>query len=322
MGVERPFAHGVTLDRDKFGSVLLQGPVLSTHSCSGDTYAERWRTVSEVPQITGCSARREGLTLSWRASGAPQKPMRPGNCVTRWGDDMAMRLLPPGPSFRAPLVRPAYRLLKGSYSTVAGLLDAVPVLDAARRSGNDTTRGRMSRTEVDVLRAAIIMTSAGVDATMRRLVSDAAGAMIRVPGTAANITFSVYIKKTLSSGSVPESLKDAIVSSDPTSSILAFYLAERTRSSYQGSGDLRVRVKRVLGVSDQDVADTRLSSLDLFFQARNAIAHDLDYISTSTHSIKRAHRTVDVTADMCSQVFEVAAELITGTGIALVKAGC
>lgn len=257
-----------------------------------------------------------------RAQRDSQKPPETRHSPTRWCDDVPVRPLPPGPSFRAPLVRPAYRLLKGSYLTVDGLLNAVPILDTARRSSNETARGRMSTTEVDILRGAIIMTSAGIDASMRRLVLDTARALIRMPGTPANGAFSRYMKQVLSGGSVPDPLKDAVVSADPTNDILDFYLNERTRGSYQGSNDLRVRVKRVLGIENRDVDDSRLSSLDPFFRARNAIAHDMDYISTSTHSIRRTHRTVDITADTCSQVFEVATELIMGAGIAMLKAGC
>lgn len=235
--------------------------------------------------------------------------------------DPAMKDLPAAPRYRAPQVRPAYRLLKGGHASVSGLMNAVPVLDDARRSGNATTKGRMSTVEVDVLRAAIVLTSASLDAAMKRLVNDMGRALISVPGTSARGTYERYLKQELAKPSVRDDVKDAIVRTDPGEALLEIYLADRTKASFQGSGDLRIRVKSALGIANADVADSRLSLLDDFFIARNAISHDMDYLSGSSHSVKRIHRAPQPTETMCTLAFEVGVELIHGAGIAAKYAG-
>ena len=110
----------------------------------------------------------------------PLLPLRKRLSVSR-----TLAKLPPAPRVQAPPIRPAYRVLGRAHASVLGLLGAVQVLDDARRSSNTTAKGRMSKVEVDVVRSAIVFTSAGLDATMKRLVNDVGRALVPRPGTGA-----------------------------------------------------------------------------------------------------------------------------------------
>ncbi len=179
----------------------------------------------------------------------------------------------------------------------------------------------MSQDEVDVLRAAIIMTSSGLDAGLKRLVNDVGRHLIGKPATGARAAYQEYLKRELSKPSTSTGMRNAITDMDPTRKLLDLHLADRTRASLQGSGELRVRVREVLGIPAAYVPDERLASLDDFFVARNRIAHDMDYTSASAHSVKRHHRNPETAAAMCSNAFDVAVALISGAAMVLKRVG-
>lgn len=229
--------------------------------------------------------------------------------------------LPSGPTGRAPLVRPAYRILSRSHASVSGLFQAVDILDATRRDANEATNGRTSKVELDVLRSAIVFTSAGLDATMKRLVNDVGRRLVTVPGTGARRVYEEYVKRELLKPKVSDSFKDSILDPDPGARLVAHYLADRTKASFQGSGDLEKRVRRALGIAGSQVREDELKRLDDFFLARNKISHDMDLKNPNTESVAREHRTPGQVADQCNEVFDVAVKLIHGAALACKSAG-
>jgi hypothetical protein len=229
--------------------------------------------------------------------------------------------MPGGPSGRVPQVRAAYRILGRAHASVAGLFAAVEILDEARRSANPPTKGRMSKVEVDVLRSAIVLTSAGLDASMKRLVNDVARALATKPGTGARMQYEEFLKEQLSRPEVTASFRDAVLSMDASDRLLKTYLAEKTRASFQGSSDLASRVRQALGIPKSEVPDQDLSALDDFFLARNKIAHEMDLKQSDTDSIARVHRRPDVVARQCTEVFKVGGALIRGAAFACKKGG-
>lgn len=112
--------------------------------------------------------------------------------------------------------------------------------------------------------------------------------------------------------SVVKDFRDAVVADEPGENLLAFYLAERTKSSYQGSKDLLARVKRVLGISNAAVDDHDVMQLDPFFWARNQIVHDMDLKDITTKSIARVHRDPETVARRCNVASDAAVLLIRG----------
>lgn len=217
---------------------------------------------------------------------------------------------PAGPNGHAPHVRAAHRILGRAHASVAGLFGAVDVLDESRRTANSTTKGRMSKVELDVLRSAIVLTSAGLDAAMKRLVNDVGGTLAALPDTAARRQFEEWLKAEMAKPNITEPFRQAVLSKDVAERLLSAYLAERTKASFQGSGDLKKRVRQTLGIPSTAVTDSALESLDDFFVARNRISHAMDLIDPSSDSIARHPRNPTEVARQCSEVFDVAGALI------------
>lgn len=226
-----------------------------------------------------------------------------------------------GPSGRAPEVRAAYRILERAHHSVTGLFEAVDELDVMRRQGNNSMKGRKSKVEIDVVRSAIVLTSAGLDASMKRLVNDVGRVLAMRTGTGARGEFEEHLKREMSKPNITTSFRQAILDMSVAERLLAHYLAERTKSSFQGSSDLRVRVRQTLGISKSEVPDTDLDSLDQFFQARNKVSHDMDLKDPSSDSIAREHRDPGTAAVQCAEVFRVAVSLINGAAKACAKKG-
>ncbi|GAA1795918.1 hypothetical protein GCM10009713_02340 [Brevibacterium celere] len=229
--------------------------------------------------------------------------------------------VPTAPSGQAPHVRPAYRILGRAHASVNGLFSAVEVLDANRRESNPSTKGRMSKVEVKVVRSAIVLTSAGLDAAMKRLVNDVGRVLASTPGTGARRQFEEYLKTELAKPKAEEPFRQAILSADVSTELMSAYLAARTKASFQGSGDLKVRVRQALGIPKSEVPDADLVALDEFFTARNKISHDMDLKEPGTDSVAREHRKPDVVAAQCKAVFEVGGTLIRAAAVAYRKAG-
>ncbi|MWB99070.1 hypothetical protein [Agromyces seonyuensis] len=215
------------------------------------------------------------------------------------------------PKDRVPEIRNAYRFLTGTHASVNGLFDAVQTLSTARRAANATNVGRMKSDEMDVLRSAIVLTSSGLDASMKRLVLDAGKFLINVPGSSARKHFEQGIKEMLAAKTIDQPLKDAIVSVNPAESILRYYLSTKTKASMQGSGDLKSRVRAVLGIPATRITDGQLDGLDNFFLARNRIAHSMDYVNlTESKSRARRNRSSDEVATLCNTAFKVATDFM------------
>lgn len=220
-----------------------------------------------------------------------------------------------------PWVRQAYKILERAHVSVEALFSAADALDSARRQANGSPKGRKSVSEVDILRSAIVLTSAGLDASMKRLVGDVGRELILKKGTVARHNYEEYLKNEMAKPSASASFRQAVLADNPREKLLSFYLAERTKASFQGSSDLIGRVKKVLGISNDEVPDSVLKQLDPFFKARNKIVHDMDLNDTKTKSVARVHRDSDTVAAQCNTVFGAAVLLIRGAAKACWEAG-
>src|SRR3954447_23854049 len=63
----------------------------------------------------------------------------------------------------------AQRFLEGAHDSVESLFQSIDSLRTARGAGG---RGRLTSSEEDLLRAALVFTGAGMDATLKRLIGD------------------------------------------------------------------------------------------------------------------------------------------------------
>ncbi|WP_102192769.1 hypothetical protein [Microbacterium aurantiacum] len=217
-----------------------------------------------------------------------------------------------GPKEKVPEVRNAYRFLRGAHNSVQGIVNASQALAEQRRSANSTTTGRPASEEVDLLRSALVMASSGIDASMQRIIWDAGRYLIPKSGTAARAQYEAHLKQALSGkNNVDDGLRNAIIGAEPRDGLLEYYLAMKTRASFQGSGDLKKRVRGTLGVPHASIPDSSLESLDSFFTARNKIAHAMDYQRPDEPGrTKRTHRSVDEVTAMCNNALAVSADLL------------
>lgn len=140
--------------------------------------------------------------------------------------------VPKGPSGHPPQVSAAHRVLGRAYSSVKGLFDAVTELDLARRATNSSAKRRMSRVEIDILRSAIVLKSAGLDAAMTRLVKDIGTVLASTPGCGARRQVEEYLKHEPSRPNITEPFRVAVLALDIEAALLANYLADRTRRSF------------------------------------------------------------------------------------------
>lgn len=226
--------------------------------------------------------------------------------------------LPPAPGGKAPQVRQAWKYLEAAHGSTSALLESLAIVRKQKRDSTGETRGRYSNDEIELLRAALVFTSSGIDASLQRLCRDALPALIRRPNSGARARFQEFLKQELSAPKPSEPFRDAVLATDPEAELIQFYVNARTKASYQGSGELRSRVRDALGIGRISVPDHDLAALDPFFEARNAIVHGMDYVDPeSSLGRKRHHRTRDLTVGECDLVFALTARFIAETAKSL-----
>lgn len=228
----------------------------------------------------------------------------------------ALEELRKAPSGRCPQVRPARKYLEATHESVTGLLDAFELVRQSAAAAKQSTKGRLSRDQLDLLRAALVFTSSGLDACCHRLVRDAAPELI-ARGGVAQAKFHEFVKQELHEPRPPDGLFEAMICEDPRSALLDRYLTAKTRASFQGSGDLKTRVRDLLGITNKQIPVARFHALDAFFTARNQIVHRLDYEDPHGVSIKRHHRAPTDVLGQCNLALTVVADLIEETAQAL-----
>ncbi|WP_141715939.1 hypothetical protein [Streptomyces sp. OspMP-M43] len=212
---------------------------------------------------------------------------------------------------RGQMITPAWQYLKAAHSSVQGIFDGLSVVRRTRAEARDEFRGRLGTDEQNLLRAALVFTSSGLDACCKRLVRDTASALIEGNADAAR-KFDEYLAHELAVGP-SDPVATAIRSKTPRDELIKLYVAARTKASMQGSEDLRKRVRDTLGIPNAKVSKQRLALLDPFFTARNDIVHDMDYEDPSGTGAKRHTRVMESVRGQCDEVFAVASELIAST---------
>jgi hypothetical protein len=222
---------------------------------------------------------------------------------------------PRAPYGYALVVNSPWRLLEGAHGSVSALLDTFDVIHEQRSMARGETRGRLSHDETDILRAAIVFTSSALDATMRRLLSEALPPLLAISDGGARKKYEEFLRSEVASQAKASSeIVEAILSRDPAANLITAYIAAKTASSFQGSGDIKRRVRDLLGVGARKLPDARIEALDPFFEARNAIAHDMDYENVREPSRTTRHnRSKRLTVDECGRVFELCAQVISAT---------
>lgn len=71
-----------------------------------------------------------------------------------------------------PGTETAQRFLASAYGSVEAVLQTLKTVRELRRAQTGDIRGRLTSAEEDLLRAAIVFTGAGLDATLKQLIRD------------------------------------------------------------------------------------------------------------------------------------------------------
>ena len=220
--------------------------------------------------------------------------------------------LPPPPSGQCPQIRRPWRYLDATHKSVTGLLDSFNLVRTTTVTANATAKGRLGSDQEDLLRAALVFTSSGLDACCQQLVREAAQDLIDRGGTAAT-QFRLYLDGELQGTKAPDGFLDAITAPDPRRQLIDRYVEAKTTASFQGSSDLQKRVRDLLGIPNQKLPKTRFMALDDFFTARNDIVHQLDYVDPASTSVSRNRKSATKVATECGQVLALIADLIHAT---------
>jgi len=222
----------------------------------------------------------------------------------------ALRPLPAAPSGHAPQVRRSRRYLEATFASVSGLVDSFNLVHEKTVASRTDRRGRLGLDELDLLRAALVFTSSGLDASCHALVADCIPVLVDRPGTTAAKKFELWLDDEVAVASAP--FRDAVKQPEPRSAFVALYVEAKTKASYQGTSDLKDRVRAPLGIPNKAVATTRIDALGGFFTARNDIVHRLDYVDPRSTSTARNSRSPSLVVAESDLVLALVADLIGG----------
>lgn len=172
---------------------------------------------------------------------------------------------------------PALTHLKVAHATLQGIFESLHVVrEAAAVPGKDA-RGRLKEGEVDLLRSALVLAGAGLDAVVKRLARDALPELLAVGSTraAADKIFKTHVSAQIRDKTPSTSWTQAILDPDPRQAMIRLHVEACTTGSLQNEKDLRA-IRATLGISEKVITDQRIAGLAPFLTARNQVAHDLD----------------------------------------------
>lgn len=215
---------------------------------------------------------------------------------------------------------PAWWLLRSTHDSVTGLFDTLHLVRRTRAAKkNQSTRGRLSSDEQDLLRAAVVFTSAGLDAALTALLREAVPILIAGNETAHG-KFERFLDDQILAPKVSAEFRAAIKDPEPRSSMVRLYVDSLTKASFQGSGDVKDRAREALGLTNKQLPTKRITELDKFFTVRNDVAHRMDHLGAAADAkpARKQRHPTEVGA-MCDQALLVVRDLIKAAAANIAK---
>jgi hypothetical protein len=203
-----------------------------------------------------------------------------------------------------PRAGPALKHLTVAHATLQGIFESLHVVRTAPGGPDKDARGRLKEAEVDLLRSALVLAGAGLDAAVKRLARDALPELLAVGSghPAADKAFKAYVSTQVRDKTPSNSWTKAILDADPRQAMIGLYVEEHTQGSLQKEKDLRA-IRDALGVSDKVITDQQIADLRQFLTARNQVAHDLDIKAPGDESWgARYGRSAKTVVAQCDQV--------------------
>jgi len=211
---------------------------------------------------------------------------------------------PPTP--KANSLKPAHRVLSEGVSSANSLLDLYEKATKQRGPGSPTHE------EQDLLRAMLVMAGAALDATLKRLLTDAYPQVLeRSP--AARDKAAEHINRRLLAHlgeAKGRRLVSALLAPNPQEALAQLVVDDLTGQSLQSVKEIS-RVAEHLGLQNF-LADKR-DALKAAFEARNQIVHEMDAVldgKAGRGRRKRRPRKKDKMHGHASHLLDVAAKLL------------
>jgi hypothetical protein len=194
--------------------------------------------------------------------------------------------------------------------------------DARNTSRHPSDAGRRrARTpnspEEDQLRAAIVFTGAGLDATLKQLIRDTLVHLI-IQNDQAHKKFEAFAAKRVGTGEIADTKMIAryLVAANPRQQLIEDYVYDLTGSSLQSAQQVYATAA-ALGIEDADLR-SRISHLTDLFTARNQVSHELDLQRVEQPGDRhRRSRPMGPTKTLCNDGFEVAKMIVNAVGALL-----
>ncbi len=196
-------------------------------------------------------------------------------------------------------------VLGGRIRLSRALLETLEVIRAIRREERGDIRGRMPENEADLLRAAVVFTGAGLDATLKQLIRDTLPKLLE-ENEQAQTKFEAFAADRLGTGEIADATAIAryLVAPNPRLRLIEDYIYKLTGSSLQSAEEVQ-QVASALGIDDKSLRK-RITGLRELFVARNEISHELDLQAPEKQGDRsRRTRSMPKTISMCHEGLEV-----------------
>jgi hypothetical protein len=213
-----------------------------------------------------------------------------------------------------PGTETAQRFLGSAYDSVDGVLETLETLRQIRQAQGGDIRGRLTGSEEDQLRAAIVFTGAGLDSTLKQLIRDTLPTLLET-NTQAHDKFEAFAAARLGTGEIADTKMIAryLTSPDPRARLIEDYIYDLTGSSLQSADEVG-KVAGALGIDDADLR-RRITGLGTLFKARNEISHELDLQRPEQPGDRtKRSRPLDPTKNLCQEGLEVAQLIVNAAG--------
>jgi hypothetical protein len=227
-----------------------------------------------------------------------------------------LRALPPACGVSG--TETAQRFLASAYDSVEAVLMTLETLRELRRAETGDVRGRLTSPEEDQLRAAIVFTGAGLDATLKQLIRDTLPSLLELNDQAHKKfeTFAAQRLGTTAQIADTRMIARYLVAPNPREQLIEDYIYELTGSSLQSAQQVDATAG-ALGIEDSDLRK-RINGLGDLFRARNQVSHELDLQRVEQPGDRnRRSRPMGPTKTLCNDGFEIAQLMVNAVGALL-----
>jgi len=200
---------------------------------------------------------------------------------------------------------PEQELLKSAHAIHCDGIDSVNSLAklysrATRRRGP----GAPTHEEQDLLRAMVVMASAALDATLKRIIRDTLSELARRNKLVLDEVQKLIKRRLLSDLEKRggDRLAEALLYDSPRQRVIEFIIEDATGDSLQSEAEVQ-KVVQLLGIEN-----FKTSNLRKAFIARNQVVHEMD--STLGPGFRRRRRTKGEMVGYAKALLETATQIL------------